>query len=206
MTIIVFFIERFNKNDIGGVKSYLRRIAKYLIDNERKVIILTQLTRNDQEKETVIEGIPVIRLDCGDLVDRIENFSNTPTEDRLQLAKSLFNDNDLETTGLKLAGELAEFINKNKPQVIHFHNSYFISPYALYFLKQRLNTYTIPSFYFWTHSPPMNIILPDGKEDSIYSALGSFQNLFKGIFSVSLSVRDYLLKAGINSKVKYQVI
>ncbi len=119
------------------------------------------------------------------------------------LAEDLFNDNDLETTGLKLAGELAEFINKNKPQVIHFHNSYFITPYALYFLKQRLNTYTTPSFYFWTHSPPMDIILPDGKKDSIYSALSSFQNLFKGIFSVSHSVKDYLLKAGINSKVKY---
>lgn len=203
ITIIAFFIERFTRNDIGGVKSYLRRIAKYLIANERKVVILTQLTKNDQERETVIEGIPVIRLDCGDLVDRIESFSSTPIDERMHLAKDLFNDNDLETTGLKLAGELAEFINKNKPQVIHFHNSYFITPYALYFLKQRLNTYTTPSFYFWTHSPPMDIILPDGKKDSIYSALGSFQNLFKGIFSVSHSVKDYLLKAGINSKVKY---
>ncbi|MHA1155925.1 MAG: glycosyltransferase family 4 protein [Candidatus Heimdallarchaeota archaeon] len=188
---------------MGGVKSYLRRIAKYLIANEHKVVILTQLTKNDQEEETIIEGIPVKRLDCGDLVDRIEKFSTTPIEERMILAEDLFNDNDLETTGLKLAGELAEFINKNKPQVIHFHNSYFISPYALYFLKQRLNTYTTPSFYFWTHSPPMDIILPDGKKDSIYSALSSFQNLFKGIFSVSHSVKDYLLKAGINSKVKY---
>lgn len=145
----------------------------------------------------------MIRLDCGDLVDRIEKFSVTARDERMLLAKDLFNETDLETTGLKLAGELADFINKNNPQVIHFHNSYFISPYALYFLKQRLNTYTTPSFYFWTHSPSMDIILPSGKKDSIYSALSSFQNLFKGIFSVSQSVREDLLKAGINSKVKY---
>ena len=190
-------------DDIGGVKSYLRRISKYLIEQNKEVVILTQLTKNDQEEETVIDGIPVIRLDCGDLVDRIENFAKTSPEQRTNVAKDLFNKNDLETTGLKLAGELAEFINKRKPQVIHFHNSYFMTPYALYFLKQRLHTYSTPAFYFWTHSPPMDIIMPGGEKDSIYSALASFQNLFKGIFAISKSVQASLLKAGIKSKIKY---
>ncbi len=45
--------------------------------------------------------------------------------------------------------------------------------------------------------------MPDGTDSNLYEALRSFQNHFKGIFSVSKSVQNHMFKSGINSKVRY---
>jgi glycosyltransferase involved in cell wall biosynthesis len=86
---------------------------------------------------------------------------------------------------------------------IHYQNSFFLAPYAVYFLRQNFGIKESPAFYFWCHSPSSNLILPNGQASSLYSSLSSFQNLFKQIFAVSKSVHNELLQAGINSKVRY---
>ncbi|MFW9923111.1 MAG: glycosyltransferase family 4 protein [Candidatus Thorarchaeota archaeon] len=203
ITIIAFFVERFSKNDIGGVKTYLRWIASRLIADERKVMIIALLSKKDDLREEVIDNIPVYRLNCGDFIDRIDEFNSLPESEKEFKARELFHENDIETTGLKLAEELALFIKERNIQVIHFHNSFFISPYALYFLKQKIELSRAPPFYFWVHSPSKSMTLPNGKVSDLYNALTSFQNLFKEIYAVSNSVHNSLLNFGINSKVKY---
>ncbi|MBD3190919.1 MAG: glycosyltransferase [Candidatus Heimdallarchaeota archaeon] len=200
--IITFFVEEFSKDSIGGVKSYLRRISSALMSEGRDVIILTQLSKNNSRKQEIIEGIEVHRLDCGDLIDRIREFSLLTEEEKEQQADYFFTENELIDTALKLAGALELFIKKNQPRAIHVHNSFFLFPYALYFLTQK-DSLRLPSIYFWCHSPTKALILPGGDENNLYSALASFQNLFTRIFSVSKAVHQELLKAGINSKVHY---
>lgn len=196
-------MERFSKNDIGGVKTYLRWLSKRLIADEKEVMIISLLSTQDNLREEIIDDIPVYRLDCGSFIDRINKFNSLPDSEKDIKAKEYFNENDIETTGLKLAEELAQFIKDKHPGVIHFHNSFFISPYALYFLKQKIELSRAPPFYFWVHSPSKNMILPNGKTADLYSALTSFQNLFKEIYAISNSVHKSLLNFGINSKVKY---
>ncbi|HUT82055.1 MAG TPA: glycosyltransferase family 4 protein [Candidatus Bathyarchaeia archaeon] len=201
--IIVFFVERYSKSDIGGVKSYLRRIINSLNKTNNEAIILTQKTKQDNLDEEIIDGIKVVRLECGDFIDRIEEFNKLPEEERNAKAKELFKKNDIEKTALKLANELNSFILKYKPKAFHFHNSYFLSPYALYFLKQNYRYEFPPSYYFWSHSPSMDLVLPDGSTSKLFSALKSFQNEYKGIFAISQSVNESMIKYGIDSKLRY---
>ncbi|MBN1329606.1 MAG: glycosyltransferase family 4 protein [Candidatus Heimdallarchaeota archaeon] len=201
--IIIFFVERYSKNDIGGVKTYLRRIITSLIKANHDSIILTQKTKQDNLDEEIIDSIKVVRLDCGDFINRIEMFNKLSEEEKNSKANELFKKNDIEKTALKLANELNLFILKYNPRAIHFHNSYFISPYALYFLKQNYRYEFPPSYYFWSHSPSLDLILPDGSKSKLYSALKSFQNEYKGIFAISNSVNESMIKYGINSKLKY---
>ncbi len=201
--IIAFFVERYAETDIGGVKTYLRRIIHSLAKADYESIIVTQKTKQYSKDEEEIDGIKVVRLDCGDFIDRIEMFNKLPQEERDEKAKEFFKKNDIEKTALKLANELNSFILKYKPNVIHFHNSYFLSPYALYFLKQNFRYQFPPSYYFWSHSPSMDLTLPDGSTSKLYSALKSFQNEYKGIFAISNSVNESMIKYGIDSKLKY---
>ncbi|NHJ05807.1 MAG: glycosyltransferase family 1 protein [Candidatus Heimdallarchaeota archaeon] len=167
----------------------------------QKAIIVTQMTKDDSIKEEIIDDIPIYRLNCGDFIDRINLFEKMPMENRESKAHEFFNKNDIENTAKKFADALADFIIKQKPQVIHFHNSFFITPYGLYFLKQKYDNIPQVPFYFWTHSPPKQLTLPNGLEKPLFDALRSFQNLFKGVFSVSLYVHDNLTKFGIKNKV-----
>ena len=199
-TIIAIFVERFKRSDVGGVKSYIRWLVKSLNASDKKTVILTQLTKDDKEKEEEIDGLPIIRLDCGNFIDRLNAYEELSEEEKEKRVKEFFKKNDIETTANKMSDALAEFITKNKPQVIHFHNSFFIVPYALYFYKQKYDKIPPVSFYFWTHSPSKQLILPNGEEVPLYDALRSFQNLFKGIFSVSKTVYNQLLKYGIKNK------
>jgi glycosyltransferase involved in cell wall biosynthesis len=167
------------------------------------VVVLTQKTDEKQKEKEIIDSLPIIRFDCGDLQERINDFKILPSEEKEMVAQTTFNKDDIENTALKLADELMDYIKKEKPRAIHVHNSFFIFPYALYYLKQKYDTQFLPSIYFWCHSPPMKIVLPSSEEANLYSGLASFQQLFDQIFSVSESVHNYLLKDGINSKVKY---
>ncbi|MHA1244876.1 MAG: glycosyltransferase family 4 protein [Candidatus Heimdallarchaeota archaeon] len=201
--IIVFFVERFSKDDIGGVKSYLRRIIHNFTEKGIKTKIVTLKTKIHPLEEENVNGIDVVRLDCGDFLDRVDEFSKVAPEKREEVAKEYFKDNDIENTSFKLAEKLLEFIKKERPMSIHYQNSFFLAPYAVYFLRQNFGVKESPAFYFWCHSPSSNLVLPDGQASSLYSSLSSFQNLFKQVFAVSKSVHSELLQAGINSKVRY---
>ena len=199
-TIIAIFVERFKRSDVGGVKSYIRWLVKTLNANDRKAVILTQLTEDDKEKEEEIDGLPIIRLNCGDLIDRLNAYEKLPEDEKEKRAKEFFRKNDIETTANKLSDALAGYITKFRPRVIHFHNSFFIVPYALYFYKQKYDKIPHVPFYFWSHSPTKQLILPNGEKAPLFDALSSFQNLFKGVFSVSKTVHNQLLKYGIKNK------
>ncbi|NHJ49855.1 MAG: glycosyltransferase family 4 protein [Asgard group archaeon] len=178
-------------------------MSKALDDRAIDNVILTQKTLLDDKDEEIIEGIKVIRFDCGDFIDRIDKFNQSTTADKNELASGLFKDNDIENTALKLAENLYNFIQEYQPTSIHFHNSFFISPYALYFLKQTYKLRFTPKYYFWCHSPTRNLIIPNGEKSKLYSALVSFQNLFSGVWAVSKIVHQQLLNVGIKNKVKY---
>ena len=90
--IIVFFVERFSKDDIGGVKSYLRRIIHNFSEKGIKTKIITLKTKIHPLEEENIDGIDVIRLDCGDFLDRVNEFSKIAPEKREEVAKEYFND------------------------------------------------------------------------------------------------------------------
>ncbi|NHJ83831.1 MAG: glycosyltransferase family 4 protein [Asgard group archaeon] len=200
--IIAFFVERFSKDDIGGVKSYIRRMSKALMTEDIEVAILSVKSKDLPESEK-IDGIQVERVNCGDFIDKLNQYNNMSESEKAAHAKELFKKNDIEETALKLAQKLNDFIDKYNPVAIHFHNSFFIAPYALYFLKQILNRTTGPSFYFWCHSPPKELITPDGEMRNLYNALRSFQNQFSGIFGISQTVTNQLTQYGIKSKTKY---
>ncbi len=80
--IIVFFVERFSKDDIGGVKSYLRRIIHNFTEKGIKTKIVTLKTKIHPLEEETINGIDVVRLDCGDFLDRVDEFSKVASEKR----------------------------------------------------------------------------------------------------------------------------
>ena len=200
--MIAFYVDRFSISEIGGVKSYLKRIIQALNSIDVETCILTQKTKENQNREESIENIRVIRFDCGDFVDRLNEFEKKSDEERQSVVTKIFNKNDLENTSLKLAKELNDFIKEYQPKSIHVHNSYFLAPYALYFLKQNFNN-NYNNFYFWSHSPSLNLILPSGQKSKLYNALSSFQNLFKEIYAVSKAVQNNLTQEGIQSKVKY---
>ncbi|NHJ32750.1 MAG: glycosyltransferase family 4 protein [Asgard group archaeon] len=181
----------------------MRRMSKALKNLNIEPIILTQITESNQEEEEVIDGIKVLRFNCGDLVDRIKKFNNASEDEKKILSENLFKPSDIENTAMKLAKEFHLFIKENKPKAIHIHNSYFITPYALYFLKQNHDTFPTTSFYFWSHSPTSKLVLPSGEESNLYGVLTSFQNLFKGVFAISKSVQNDMTKMGIKSKVNY---
>ncbi|NHJ40008.1 MAG: glycosyltransferase family 4 protein, partial [Asgard group archaeon] len=145
----------------------------------------------------------IIRFDCGDFIDRISQFDNLNHHEKEKLAEEVFKKDDIESAALKLAENLHKFIKEHKPSSIHFHNSFFISPHALYFLKQAYKLSETPSYYFWCHSPTMQLILPDGSKNNLYSALASFQNHFTGVFAISNNVHQQLLNQGIQNKVRY---
>lgn len=201
--IIVFFVERFSKDDIGGVKSYLRRTIHNFSERGIKTKIVTLKTKIHPLEEEHIDGIDVVRFDCGDFLDRVDEFSKIAPDKREEVAEEYFRDNDIENTSFKLAEKLLEFIKKERPSSIHYQNSFFLAPYAVYFLRQNFGVRESPAFYFWCHSPSSNLVLPNGQASALYSSLSSFQNLFKQVFAVSKSVHNELLQAGINSKVRY---
>ncbi len=201
--MIAFYVDRFSKGQIGGVHAYLRRISHVLQDKGIDTVILTQKSKDESPGEEELDGLLVVRLDCGDLVDRLVRFNYAPEGEKALLAKQLFKKSDIEATALKLARGLNLFIRDYKPRAIHFHNSFSLAPYALYFLKQNYPRNYPPSYYFWCHSPQKSLIYPDGSVNNLYNILASFQNMFKAIFSVSKYVNNLMLKAGINSKVRY---
>jgi glycosyltransferase involved in cell wall biosynthesis len=196
-------LDRFSKNEIGGVKSYIRRITKHLNNSSIDTVILTQKTKQDPELEEEINNVKIIRFDCGDFVDRIKQFNLLNYYEKEEKAGEFFQKDDIESAALKLAEHLYEFIKEYKPSSIHFHNSFFISPYALYFLKQSYKLPSTPSYYFWCHSPTMQLTLPDRTKSNLYNALASFQNNFKGVFAISKNVHQQLLNAGIQNKIRY---
>ena len=168
-----------------------------------ETIILTQKTKQDSKIEDDIDNIKIIRFDCGDFIDRINEFNNLNYHEKEKLAGELFKKEDIESAALKLAEHLYNFIKEFKPSSIHFHNSFFISPYALYFLKQTYKLSAPPSYYFWCHSPTIQLVLPNGTKSNLYNALASFQNHFKGVFAISKNVHQQLLNYGIQNKVRY---
>ncbi|NHK30516.1 MAG: glycosyltransferase family 4 protein [Asgard group archaeon] len=201
--IIAFYIDRFSKNDVGGVKSYIRRITKHLNNSSIEAIILTQKTKQNPQLEDEIDNVKIIRFDCGDFVDRTFQYNNLNYYEREEKAGEYFQKDDIESAALKLAEYLSTFIEEYKPSSIHFHNSFFIAPYALYFLKQSYKLQATPSYYFWCHSPTMQLILPNKTKSNLYNALASFQNNFKGVFAISKNVHQQLLNAGIQNKIRY---
>ena len=110
-------------------------MSKALAEEDTEVTILS-LKAEKLPTDEVIDGIQIKRLDCGNLIDRINRYNNLNEDERQAHVKELFNKNDIEDTALKLAQGLNSFIDEFEPTAIHFHNSYFIAPYALYFLKQ----------------------------------------------------------------------
>lgn len=178
-------------------------MSKALKNLDIEPIILTQITESNQEKEEIIDDIKVLRFDCGDLVDRIKKFNDASEEEKQELSEKLFKPSDIENSAVKLSKELHLFIKESKPRAIHVHNSYFIVPYALYFLKQNHDTFPTTSFYFWSHSPASKLNLPSGEESNLYGVLTSFQNLFQRVFAISKSVQNDMTKMGIKSTVNY---
>jgi len=178
-------------------------MSKALKNLNIEPIILTLKTAGNQQKEEVIDDIKIMRFECGDFIDRIQKFNNASEEEKQILSDTLFKPSDIENTAMKLSKEFHLFIKEYKPTAIHVHNSYFITPYALYFLKQNHDTFPTTSFYFWSHSPTLKLILPSGEESNLYGVLTSFQNLFKGVFAISKSVQTDMTKVGIKSKVNY---
>ncbi|MEA2071798.1 MAG: glycosyltransferase family 4 protein [Asgard group archaeon] len=201
--MICFFTERFSASDIGGLKSYLRHMCHSLQKKDHEVAIITLLSLRDSKKKEVIDEIPVYRLFCGDFIDRIYEYNQLSPEEKSEKESTLFHENDIELTSFLLAKSLNEFLDEHKVYSIHFHNSFFLGPNALYILKQQFPRRYVPSFYFWCHSPDKYLVLPNGENSSLYDALASFQNQFKRIFAVSQAVHDELLHAGISSTVNY---
>ena len=181
----------------------MRRIIHNFNDRGIKTKIVSIKTKAHPLEEENINGIDVVRLDCGDFLDRVDEFAKIAPEKREEVAKDYFKDNDIENTSFKLAEKLLEFILKERPTSIHYQNSFFLAPYAVYFLRHNFGIQASPAFYFWCHSPSSNLTLPNGQASTLYSSLSSFQNLFKQVTAVSKSVHNELLQAGINSKVRY---
>jgi len=202
-TIIAFYVDRFSPGAVGGVQAYLRRISMALQQHGLESVLLTQKTARHRSDEETIDGLRVFRFDCGDLVDRLTEFSLAPQAERAALASKLFKKHDIEDAALQLSKGLFAFIRDYKPRVIHFHNSFSLAPFALYFLKQNHPMDYPPAYYFWSHSPQKSLTYPDGSVNNLYHILSSFQNMFKAIFSVSHYVNTLMVKAGINSKVRY---
>jgi len=178
-------------------------MSKSLKNLNIEPIILSQITEENRQKEEIIDGIKILRFDCGNLVDKIKKFNNVSEDEKKELSEKLFKPSDIENTAMKLAKELHLFIQEYKPKAIHVHNSYFITPYALYFLKQNYDTFPTTSFYFWSHSPVSKLTLPSGEKSNLYGVLTSFQNLFKRIFAISKAVQNDMTKMGIKSTVNY---
>ena len=178
-------------------------MSKALKNLNIEPIILTQITESNQEKEEIMDDIKILRFDCGDLMDKIKKFNDASEEEKKILSQELFKPSDIENTAMKLAKEFHLFIKEYKPRAIHVHNSYFITPYALYFLKQNHDTFSTTSFYFWSHSPASKMVLPSGEESNLYGVLTSFQNLFQRVFAISKAVQNDMTKVGIKSTVNY---
>ena len=134
---ILHLCDSLNPAGLGGYESYLHYLSEHLDNKGHVSMVVTQSPRRDSPESITREYYTIYYLTGNLLEARKWELFELPEEERRERVDVLFKENDLELNIDELAGQLQDFLDEYRPDIIHAHSTYVVFNRVLSKLQEK---------------------------------------------------------------------
>ncbi|TFF68637.1 glycosyltransferase family 1 protein [Candidatus Thorarchaeota archaeon] len=187
---VLHLCDSLNPAGLGGYESYLHYLSMKLDIAGHQSVITSQKTMRNAPNQVDCDYYQVRYLEGNLLEARKWEYLALPPDDRVDAARELFFDDDLEENVEILTEELVSLVEEFRPDVVHAHSTYVVFNRVLERCSSTSMFKVLP-LPATVHGLPKPLILPDGTETTDYSQLAAHCP-FDTVFGVSVCVATEL--------------
>ena len=200
---ILHLCDSLNPAGLGGYESYLHYLSEHLVSRGDVSIVVTQAPKQDSQDYIDHEYYRVHYLSGNYLEARKWDLFTLPEDERESNARIMFKENDLELNIGVLEGQLSDFIQENKPDIIHAHSTYVVFNRVLSKLQESGILDDIPMIVT-IHGRPKPLILPNGERTTDFETFSDacpFDLVLAVSNNVATLLDKYLSRKGVTTPV-----